>query len=99
MEGVIIYAINVNDNPRKCPSLTYVWNLVNALCNPQTERTFEACIFKRNTVNKMDLVLAHSKRQLKKSVTEVKHENRLKKVKLKKKDHIKEECVMLARFR
>ena len=72
-----IYAIKTNVDPRKCSSLTYGWNLVKALCNPQIERRqSKACSFRRNTVAKMDFMLGHSRRQAEEAATAVTHDKK-----------------------
>lgn len=71
-----IYAIKMNVDPRKCSSLTYGWNLVKALCNPQIERKSKACSFTRNTLAKMDLFLGNSRRQAEEAATTVTHEKK-----------------------
>lgn len=72
-----IYSIANNLDPRKSSSLSFGWNLVKALCNPQIERRKdEVCTLNKSTIAKMDLMLGHAREEVENALPEATHENK-----------------------
>ena len=74
-----IYSLKNNNDPRKVSSVSYGWNLVKALCNPQIEkRKAQTCGLASDTIVKINFMLQQERVQEAVSEVQQPHENRKK---------------------